>query len=147
MGIYSNHVIGEEDSPEKASRPLRDVKNVPVNASHRQKDFGAHWDNADSPTVAEGVEVRQKSTLTESNKRVLSGLDASWQMTDDSPDTSAVASKKENRGIQQRGDGMGGRTGSSRNWGFGEDSDPEEPLPGRKPQKKETNEEKSWWDF
>ena len=91
--------------------------------------------------------------LSQSNKRVLKGLDASWNMFGESPDTGAA--KKENVPLaqrQERGDGMGGRKGVTRDWGFGDDSDGEshvrsKPLPSRKQQQPSGNEERSWWDF
>jgi hypothetical protein len=114
-------------------------------AAHRQKDFSAHWQAADSSTA---TDTPQKQNLSASNKRVLGNLDASWDMYDETEQPDEAQSKKENvQKPRSKGDGMGGRNGSQRTWGFGEDSEPEvEPQPIKKKQQPKS-EEKSWWDF
>jgi hypothetical protein len=124
VGLYRNNVIEDSEGgeePETAKQPLTTLTNV--NLDNRHKDFDSQFDMIDdSPSVKRTIGAPAK-TADPNQARVIKGLDASWGMYDNSPDT-----KKENRqrGIKLGGDGMGGHKGQNRHWGFGDDSDPEE---------------------
>jgi hypothetical protein len=144
LGLYKDHITGndDEDTP-AAKKPLSNVTGIAINNNNRRKDFGAHWDMADqSPSTAQAPAAEKK--LSDDKKKVLSGLDAHWTMYEEEPEQE----KKENmpgaQPIKTVGNGMGGRKGTARNWGFGDDDEPEQPVSRGRSGKPA---EKSFWDF
>ncbi|KAK4696399.1 hypothetical protein P7C71_g1505, partial [Lecanoromycetidae sp. Uapishka_2] len=135
--MYTNNVIDEGDhppSPEKKGRPLSSITNL----KDRRKDFDPHFSLTDeSPPSNEN-----KQTVPENRAKVVSQMGAQWEATDTSPGPrpsskdsdriNPILGDKENYrnggnsnqvGIKSGGDGMGGKKGSGRSWGFGDDSD------------------------
>lgn len=138
MALYKNDLFDEaERSPERKSHPLATVTNV----KDRRKDFDSHFTLDDSPAVtgANGGAKPMPAALSKAVKM----MDAQWEATDHSPvppsthqhphhDHGGPASRdKENYGggddrhvgVKSAGDGMGGKKGTGRSWGFGDESD------------------------
>lgn len=161
-GLYQNNIMGDDDqvvpAPDKKSNPLSTVTNL----KDRRKDFAPQFDMADSsPSQTE----RNKS-IPEARAKVVNHMGASWEMSDSSPPTSSnkgngrilsSMSDKENVdhgrgnskvGIKSAGDGMGGKKGAGRSWGFGDDSDGEENVQKFQAGKKQQRPQDSGiWDF
>ena len=136
-GMYVNNIFDEEDqppSPEQKGRPLSTVTNL----KDRRKDFDPHFSMTDDSPSAE----LQKPPIPEARAKVVSQMGAQWKAADSSPGlrpTSEDADRnqqingnKENytngsavrhQGVKTGGDGMGGKKGTVRSWGFGDDSD------------------------
>ena len=142
-GMYANRIFDENEtpaSPVKKHRPLSSVTNL----KDRHKDFDAHWDMTDE---SPGGANETKQGVPEARKKVVSQMGAQWEPTDSSPGPQRDSNKnngegrinpisgdKENMqnggnggnqhvGIKSGGDGMGGKKGVGRSWGFGDDSD------------------------
>ena len=136
-GLYQNNVFNEEASPEKKDHPLTAVTNL----KGRRKDFDPHFDMTDdSPSSNQN----KQAPIPEARAKVVSQMGAQWKATDSSPGpqsrskdnedrTNPIFGDKENNakggvsrrytGIKTGGDGMGGKKGAGRSWGFGSDSD------------------------
>ena len=159
LGLYKNNVIEESeegslDAAAKAKMPLS-AATTNVKLDSRHKDFDSQFDMADTSPSANRTSAPVTAKKDPNQARVIKGLDAQWGIYDESPN---AAAKKENRprGIRTGGDGMGGKTGLNRGWGFGDDSDPEEGH-SRKVVKErgnnlnaassKTGETKNFWDF
>ena len=165
--LYQNHVYNEDNtssSPEK-SKPLAPVTNL----QDRRKDFDAHFTMTDSPSDA-GHEITK--AVPEARKKVVNQMGANWDATDDSPlpatngsassANNAGGNNKENinadsilvgtgrpasyAGIKSGGDGMGGKKGASRQWGFGDESDGEDEQ-FRPNMKQQAPKDNGLWDF
>lgn len=141
MGLYKDHVLGQDEDTPAAKKPLSNVTGVHINNDNRLKDFGANWEMADqSPSTARPTQDRK---VSEDTKKVIKGLDAHWSLFDESPEQS----KKENAGTRAiyktHGNGMGGRKGAAPTWGF-DDEETEAHATNGKGQKAP---EKSFWDF
>lgn len=143
-GMYQNNVIGEESPtrPEKKSHPLATV----TNTKDRRNNFDPHFNlTDDSPSSTTNT---NKPPVTESRAKLVSQMGAQWEATDSSPGPQSRdrdnedrinpisgdkeniqngSAKKRNTGIKTGGDGMGGKKGSGRSWGFGDDSDEDGP--------------------
>ena len=142
-GLYANNVFDENDqpaSPTKKDRPLSTVTNL----KDRRKDFDSHWDMTDEPP-ASGANENRAPPATEARKKLVSQMGAQWEATDSSPERASksnnsneedginpISGDKENLhnggankhvGIKSGGDGMGGKKGTTRSWGFGDESD------------------------
>lgn len=132
MGLYRNNVIEDSDrssSPGKRNQPLSTATNV----KNRRQDFDSHFSMADSSPANHASNSKHKETA-EPRIKPVKVLDAQWEATDQSPSqpqqihnsrNMAVAEKENfsNAGIKTSGDGMGGKKGASRTWGFGSESD------------------------
>ena len=162
-GLYANNVFDENDtpaSPDKKDRPLSTVTNL----KDRRKDFDSHWDMTDeSPAGAKET----KQSIPEARKKVVSQMGAQWEAADSSPapDRAKTVNKngngvdlitggdKENThvGIKSGGDGMGGKKGAGRTWGFGDDSEEEAEGQGKfragKAQSQFKPKDSGIWDF
>ena len=163
LGMYQNNVLEENDlppSPEKRGHPLANLKD-------RRKNFDPHFSMTDdSPSQsanAKKMPVPEAINSASGDKEnilngggnkhvgIKSGGDGmggkrgagrSWGFGDDSPGPQ-LFNKSENRinpnsvekeniangggkdhvGVKNGGDGMGGKRGAGRSWGFGDDSD------------------------
>ena len=166
-GLYSEALF--EDGPEK-SKPLAPVTNL----QDRRKDFDAHFAMTDSPTAEYNMAEAPKP-VPEARKKVVNMMGAQWDAADESPATSGANNTHQSRssvdagamsgvnkenvaiggptgrpmsnaGIKSGGDGMGGKKGASRQWGFGDDSDVEAEnfRPGKKSQAPKSE---GLWDF
>ena len=159
-GLYQNNVIeNEQQSQGKKHNPLSTVTNL----KDRRKDFDPHFDMTDS-SPSQSTETSKP--ISDARAKVVSQMGAQWEATDSSP---AVASSKGNSkllsstndkenlghgrgdsnvGIKSGGDGMGGKKGAGRSWGFGDESDGEENVKkfqaGRKQQ---APKDSGIWDF
>ena len=117
-----------------AGKPLAPIANV----KDRRKDFDAHWAMADEGSGAvdasHDASDRGATGLSRNKQQALKTVSSQWEASDGAPaaDLNAPESRvlhgagaKENTGIKTGGDGMGGRKGQARQWGFGDDDDDE----------------------
>ena len=146
-GMYANNLFDEDGtpaSPQRRDRPLSTVTNL----KSRHKDFDSHWDMTDE---SPGGANETKQGISEARKKVVSQMGAQWDATDGFTGSqhdgnknngegriNPITGDKENMrnggnggnqavGIKSGGDGMGGKKGSGRSWGFGDDSDEDGP--------------------
>ena len=155
-GMYQNNLFDEDAamSPEKGSKPLAPVTNL----ADRRKDFDPQFEYTDDPSAGGQEPIKP---VPEARAKVVNDLDANWELRDQSPSQPQVQShaestgrNKENvstggkftKGIKSGGDGMGGKKGQSRNWGFGNDSGNEEET-FRAGKKQQAPKESTLWDF
>ncbi|KAF2750930.1 hypothetical protein M011DRAFT_474415 [Sporormia fimetaria CBS 119925] len=135
LGLYQDHVLpGSDDNGDEASkgntkRPLGDVTSV-VRNENRQKDFGAHFAFTDDSPGPQKTASNGNAKMTENHKKVLKGLDAHWDMYDESPQGSKKETSVNDRPIKTSGNGMGGRLGTESSWTYGDAS---EDFPAPKP--------------
>ena len=145
-GMYRNNVFGESGSlpsPEKQGLPLASLKD-------RRKNFDPQFSMTDnSPNQSANI---KKQPITEARAKVVQQMEAQWEASDQSPGPRPTSEaedvmnpssgNKENIlsgggnkyvGIKSSGDGMGGKRGAGRLWGFGDDS------PGVQPTNKNEN--------
>lgn len=139
MGLYKNDLFdAAERSPERKTHPLATVTNV----QDRRKVYDPHFHLGESPadTGANGG----SKPVPESRTKAVQMMDAQWEATDDSPgppaahqplhrhDPSRPTSRDQENyggggyghvGVKTGGDGMGGKKGAGRRWGFGDESD------------------------
>ncbi len=136
-GLYQNNIFDQGASPEKKNHMLATVTNL----KDRRKDFDPHFDMTDdSPSSNQN----KQGSIPEARAKVVSQMGAHWEATDPSPRPQSrskdnedrinpISGDKENNpkggvnktntGIKTGGDGMGGKKGTGRSWGFGSDSD------------------------
>ena len=137
-GLYQNNVFDERTStsPEKKGHPLATVTNL----KDRRKDFDPHFSMTDESPSSQ----HKPPSVSESRAKVVNQMGAQWESSDFSPGPHSrgndnanrinpVISDKENvqngggnkrnMGIKTGGDGMGGKRGADRSWGFGDESD------------------------
>lgn len=151
LGLYENHLFDEDDeAPVKAEpRVLGNIANI----KDRRKDFDPHFTMTDdSPSTRE---TKQPEKLPEDKIKAVKIMEASWSAYDQSPSassqkenaapgpaspirpgtgkgplsesTNTMSQRNDNpKGIVIGGDGMGGKKGTGRSWGFGDESDGEE---------------------
>lgn len=144
LGLYQNNVYDEDRSasPEKkgSHQPLSTVTNL----KDRRKDFAPHFSMGDhSPASGPPPPATHQSATTNSNaltqkENYTIGGGGGKMMT--------------NMGIKTGGDGMGGKKGAGRNWGFGDESDGDgvgEKNGGRflAGKKQLAPKEESFWDY
>lgn len=156
MGMYTNNLFDDDTalSPEKGSKPLAPVTNL----ADRRKDFNPQFEYTDDPSA--GGDEPSKP-VPEARAKVVKDLGANWEMRDQSPGQPKVqrnvesqGGDKENvstvgkftQGIKSGGDGMGGKKGQTRSWGFGSDSGNEEET-FRAGKKQQAPKENTLWDF
>lgn len=148
LGLYRNNVYDEEGHGEAGGEGFKRSDTV-ANVKDRSKDFDPHFTMTDdSPAPKQAPEH-----ISEDRAKAVKMMDANWSASydDESPtqkeNVPSVASKsnagasktplsestntatKRNDGhhkIVTAGDGMGGRKGAGRQWGFGDESDGEE---------------------
>lgn len=175
LGLYKNNLYDEETGA-TGNDEVR-VQNTIANTKDRRKDFDAHFAMTDdSPATKNSQHVDR-----EDRAKVIKNMGSSWDTYDESPSQkenvplSSTASKPtavgkgplsestntmSNRndvpkGIMTAGDGMGGKKGSGRQWGFGDDSDGEETGGVNQPTKYRTGKTQGknqasggdFWDF
>lgn len=155
-GLYQDHVFDGDrpPSPDK-SKPLAPVTNL----QDRRKDFDAHFAMTDSPS-GNGFPADSEKAVPEARKKVVNAMAAHWSASDESPGSgmngnTSNSGNKENIntvgapthvGIKSGGDGMGGKKGTSRQWGFGDESDGEHPV-FRPERKSHVPKDNNIWDF
>ena len=157
-GMYQNNLFDEDTNvglETKTSKPLAPVTNL----ADRRKDFDPHFEYTDSPSAG-GNEP--KKPVPEALSKVVKDLGANWEATDESPsqapskkhaehegvdkENGAPGQGKFKEGIKSGGDGMGGKKGQGRSWGFGSDSGDEDTT-FRAGKKQQAPKENTLWDF
>ena len=138
-GLYKNDLFdGEEDAPEQQGRPRSTVTRL----KDRHKDFEPHFDMADESSPGNNGPPKQ---FPGHKTAAIQTMSANWSATDTSPvpahsdgtnskhsfgfkgkENVPAGAGLKNVGIKSAGDGMGGKKGNGRAWGFGDDSDGEE---------------------
>lgn len=144
LGLYKNNVYDEENRGEVSGVDLKRLDTI-ANVKDRSKDFEPHFrmsDGSPAPTASEHI--------PEDRAKAVKMMDASWTTYDQSPSqkenapgatskpttgavkgplsetTNSASQRTDNPKEIVAGDGMGGRKGTGRQWGFGDESDPEE---------------------
>ncbi|MCJ1388081.1 hypothetical protein MMC18_000925 [Xylographa bjoerkii] len=136
MGLYKNNLYDDTElskSPEKKATAqttmthLKDRKNV----------LEPHFQMTDSsPGLGEKTASQNNRPISDNKSKSVRGMGAQWEATDTGPaepaQTKPVMDKEnfqysdgnvKNTNIKTAGDGMGGKKGVGRNWGFGDESD------------------------
>ena len=152
-GMYANNVFDENDqpaSPTKNARPLSTVTNLKDRRKDFDPHWDM---TDESPSSGAPNNENRAPPATEARKKLVSQMGAQWEATDSSPGGPAsktttnnnsnsnnededrinpISGNKENLhnggsnkqvGIKSSGDGMGGKKGAGRSWGFGDESD------------------------
>ncbi|KAI9681157.1 MAG: hypothetical protein M1817_002439 [Caeruleum heppii] len=132
LGLYQNNLYdesGNNSPPKPPAQPLGNVTNI----NNHRKTFDSQFSMTDdSPKAKE----QQKPVGGGGHQAAVRMMNSNWDAYDESPEQQSkkenVPVKRENvnpnrgTGIMTVGDGMGGMKGTSRQWGFGDDSDGEE---------------------
>ncbi|KAK3394126.1 hypothetical protein B0H63DRAFT_37167 [Podospora didyma] len=148
LGLYENNLYNEDGSkPTPGGPPLGNI----TNQASRHKDFQPHFNMTDeSPKVEEAA-----ARVGDDRKKVVRHMESNWSSYDQSPDSRKENSnpnpKKliEERGIATAGDGMGGKKGSGREWGIGDEDDEGHGVPNvpGKQQKGTFAKPSNFWDY
>ena len=140
-GMNQNSVFDDSalpPSPEKGGHHV-------ANPKDRRKNFDPHFSMTDdSPSQSANA---NKQPIPEARAKVVQQMGAQWEASDQSPGaypttkiedgTNSSSRDKENFlsggsnkhvGIKSGGDGMGGKRGAGRAWGFGDDSPAPQPF-------------------
>ena len=147
LGLYKNNLYDEETGVPGSGGPKR--LDTIANVKDRSKDFDAHFNITDESPAQKPAPVQ----ISEDRAKVVKMMDANWSNYDASPNqkenvpaspttsrpstgvgkgplaeaTNTMSNRNDNpKGITIGGDGMGGKKGSGRQWGFGDESDGEE---------------------
>lgn len=175
IGLYKNDLFEQSErstSPEKHGQPLSAVTNL----LNRNKNFTTHFSMADeSPrdsdsnghprhipqSRAKAVKmmgtqwdpIDESHTLPSETTKKIGQSDQQHQAASKDKENYDAAAGNRHIGIKSGGDGMGGKKGSGRNWGFGDDSD-EEGIGGlnagnkfKAGKKQQAPTEHTLWDF
>lgn len=147
MGLYKDHVLGDEEDT-----PTQKKTTTHVDDQARRKVFDSQFAMADvSP-----AQNKPSQHISEDRAKAVKNMDANWSSVDQSPVSNQkennppspshnrggkginiagdgmggrkvpINQESRQRGIATGGDGMGGRKGTSRTWGFGDESGGEE---------------------
>ena len=174
LGLYKDHLFNEEDGASEGAKEPKTLNTI-ANVKDRRKDFDPHFtmtdDSPASKQAAEGIR--------DDRAKAVKMMDANWSAYDQSPNqkentpapsspsrpntgkgplseaTNTMSNRNDqNRGIAIGGDGMGGKKGAGRQWGFGDESDGEEAGGINKPSKYRTGKQGKqqatggdFWDF
>jgi hypothetical protein len=175
LGLYEDHLFNEGGAAEgaKESKTLNTIANV----KDRRKDFDPHFTMTDnSPTTKQASEGHR-----DDRAKAVKMMDANWSAYDQSPNqkenapvpasptrpnigtakgplsetTNTTSNRNDQpKGISIGGDGMGGKKGTGRQWGFGDESDGEEAGGINAPSKYRTGKQGKpqatggdFWDF
>jgi hypothetical protein len=150
LGLYQNNLYGDDGLlPQREdARVLGPIANI----KDRHKDFDPHFNLTDETSSTK--EIKQPEKLAEDKLKAIKIMDAAWDVYDQSPitnqkenatpvpmsptrlgtskgplseSTNTMSNRNDNyQGIAVSSDGMGGKKGAGRNWGFGDDSGGEE---------------------
>lgn len=170
MGLYRDNVIEGSDrasSPGKKSHPLATV----ANPKDHRKNFDPHFSMGDDSPVGKSSNGTNK--LAVDPRHMAQTMDAPWGTSADGPEPSSKHAGAHGQargmhgflgeendsgagkgvvGIKTGGDGMGGKRGTGRTWGFGSESD-EDGEGGanggkfRAGKKQQAPQETTLWDF
>ncbi|KAF2754280.1 hypothetical protein EJ05DRAFT_154941 [Pseudovirgaria hyperparasitica] len=150
MGLYKDHILGEDEITPNAKKPLENVT-AQYNNENRRKDFGSQFEMKDaSPAASQQstVDQRPMGQMGQTRKNVLeSGMNAGWSLYDETPKSQS----KENQPrkiYNTAGNGMGGRK-DAQQWNIGDDGGEAMPIRGKQHSQAQANKqtEKSFWDF
>jgi len=148
LGLYQNNLYDDETGAPTTEEP-KHVDTI-SNVKDRSKDFDPHFKftDVDSPG-----QKPAPAKISDDRAKAVKMMEANWSATDASPSqkenvpaspttsrpttgtgkgplteaTNTMSKRNDNpKGITIGGDGMGGKKGSGRQWGFGDDSDGEE---------------------
>lgn len=132
MGLYRNNVYDEEESESTAPAPTGNALQTVTNIKDRRKDFDPHFEMRDYSPVTKNF-PGNANAFNDSSASLGNQKENINTFSDNENKTSAPlglreggAKSKKETGIVIAGDGMGGKKGSGRSWGFGEDGDDEE---------------------
>lgn len=168
LGLYKNNVYGAEEGVEAGGEDFNRLDTI-SNVKDRSKDFDPHFSMSDeSPAVKP-----TQGHVPEERAKVIKMMDASWNSYDKSPtkenvpsetsksnvavakeplseSTNMASQRNDTHKIATAGDGMGGRKGAGRQWGFGDESD-EEDSGIKRPNKYNASKNRptggDFWDF
>jgi hypothetical protein len=148
LSLYKNNLYDEENSGSSAEEGPKHLDTI-ANVKDRSKDFDPHFKFADDSPAPKPAPVH----ISEDRAKAVKMMDANWSSYDQSPNqkenvpasptttrsatgavkgplaeaTNTMSNRNDNpKGISIGGDGMGGKKGTGRQWGFGDDSDGEE---------------------
>lgn len=175
LGLYKNNLYDDENGGQIGDeKPLDTICNV----KDRRKDFDAHFTMTDDSPASKPAPER----IPEDRAKAVKMMDANWAPYDQSPSqkenvpasdstsrpntgtgkeplsesTNTMSNRNDHpKGISIGGDGMGGKKGTGRQWGFGDESDGEEVGVANKPGKYRTGKTQAkpqatggdFWDF
>jgi len=170
MGLYKNNLYDDGEGGQ-AGGPEREATNL-ANVKDRKKDFEPHFAFTDDSPAAKPTQA----PVDENRAKVVKMMGANWAAYDQSPtqeqapdfltgraplteSTNTMSNRNDMpKGIKLGGDGMGGKKGTGRSWGFGDESDGEEAgglngaggkfrkgMPGKAQNQKATGGD--FWDF
>lgn len=173
LGLYKNNLYDDGNGGGNATEEPKKLATI-ANTKDRRKDFDPHFTMTDDSPAS-----KPQHHVPEDRAKVIKGMDANWSSYDQSPnqkenvpssparsntgtgkgvlsESTNTMSKRndQQKGISIAGDGMGGKKGSGRQWGFGDDSDAEVEA-STKPSKYRTGKTQSknqvsggdFWDF
>ncbi|KAI9790180.1 MAG: hypothetical protein M1816_005380 [Peltula sp. TS41687] len=141
LGLYQNNIYDDGDETGKPeakpqdTQPHKRLGNATNINSHRNI-FGSQFTMTDdSPSSQDGNNnkngAEKKKSVPADRRAAVKMMNSSWDTYDESPEQQQskenVATKKKTTG----GDGMGGRVGLQRQWGFGDESGGEEVVHSR----------------
>lgn len=174
LGLYKNNLYDDENGGSAGGVPFN-KGNTLANTKDRRKDFDPHFAMTDDSPAATPAPER----ISDHRQKAVKMMDANWDTYDQSPhqkenipisnsskpnsgkgplsEASNIMSHRNDAhvGIMTGGDGMGGKKGTGRSWGFGDESDGEETGGVNKPSKYKTGKTQGrqqatggdFWDF
>jgi len=175
LGLYKNNLYDDETGGEMGGDEPTKFRPI-ANTKDRRKDFDAHFAMQDESPA----HTPTTKHISEDRAKVVKMMDANWTAYDESPNqkenvpaspstsrtntkgplseaTNVMSHRNDgHKGIMTGGDGMGGKKGTSRQWGIGDESDNEETAAiNNKPSKFRTGKQQGksqatggdFWDF
>ena len=150
------------DDPQHGSDPNKVAGGTGANIKDRHRDFDPHFTMTDKEEEQQGLGERSANEknkgrpMGESKSRAVKMMEAQWESRDAPSPVSGNSvggvGGKENvpERIRTGGDGMGGRKGTGRQWGFGEEDGgglQENTRPQRKVNNSNQPSQGGFWDF
>jgi hypothetical protein len=137
LGLYKNNLYDDGNGGTAGGEEFKQ-SNTLANVKDRQKDFDPHFAMTDDSPAH-----KPTAGITENKAKAVKMMDANWAAYDQSPHqkenmpASPSTSRSnapgkgplseatnKNVGINISGNGMGGKKGTERQWGFGDDAPP-----------------------
>lgn len=137
LGLYQNNLYNDKDETEESNKPNEEQTHQPLgnvtNINNHRKNFASQFTMMDdSPGSQENNNGPEKQKTVPADRRAaVKMMSSSWDTYDESPEQQQQQQSKENVMTKKKvaaGDGMGGRAGQHRQWGFGDDSNGEEDI-------------------
>ncbi|KAH0556077.1 hypothetical protein GP486_005983, partial [Trichoglossum hirsutum] len=128
LGLYENNLYDEtEPKPGQQQQNQQPLGNV-TNINHR-KYFDSQFSMADD-SPASGGQAKEKPVGGGQHKAAVKMMDSSWDTYGESPQLDKKENNTENKstrtGVKIKGDGMGAKKGTGRQWGIGDSNNEEE---------------------